>query len=91
VAADHRGWAADIRRAGTAGRLGVLDAAEAGPTFDVPTLVLAVFAGGSDAMVRPREGAEDDVEAAAVELRALGCSSRDTCAGSQRAARRHSF
>ena len=37
--------------AGTAGRLGVLDAAEAGPTFDVPDgLVLAVFAGGSDAM-----------------------------------------
>ena len=68
--------------AGTAGRLGVLDAAEAGPTFDVPDgLVLAVFAGGSDAMVRPREGAEDDVEAAAVELRALGCSSRDTVCG----------
>ncbi len=68
--------------AGTAGRLGVLDAAEAGPTFDVPDgLVLAVFAGGSDAMVRPREGAEDDRDAAAVELRALGCSSRDAVVG----------
>ena len=69
--------------AGTAGRLGVLDAAEAGPTFDVPDgLVLAVFAGGSDAMTRPREGAEDDSEAGAVELRALGllasrCGGRD--------------
>src|ERR1039458_10176924 len=57
--------------AGTAGRLGVLDATEAGPKFDVPDgLVLAVLAGGSDAMVRPRarEGAEDDSDAATVEL-----------------------
>ena len=53
--------------AGTAGRLGVLDASEAGPTFDVTDgLVLAILAGGSDAMVRPRarEGAEDDSDAA---------------------------
>ena len=43
--------------AGTAGRLGVLDAAEAGPTFDVPEgVVLAVFAGGRDAMARPAKG-----------------------------------
>ena len=70
--------------AGTAGRLGVLDAAEAGPTFDVPDgLLLAVLAGGSDAMVRPRarEGAEDDSDAATVELRALGCSPRDAVVG----------
>ncbi len=68
--------------AGTAGRLGVLDAAETGPTFDVPDgLVLAVFAGGSDAMVRPQEGAEDDSDAAAAELHALGCSPRDAVVG----------
>ncbi len=68
--------------AGTAGRLGVLDAAEAGPTFGVPDgLVIAVFAGGSDAMTRPREGAEDDSEAGAVELRALDCSPRDAVVG----------
>lgn len=68
--------------AGTAGRLGVLDAAEAGPTFDVPSgLVLAVLAGGKDAIVRPLEGAEDDAEAGAVELRALGCSPRDAVIG----------
>ncbi|MGO9581189.1 MAG: N-acetylglucosamine-6-phosphate deacetylase [Acidimicrobiales bacterium] len=68
--------------AGTAGRLGVLDAAETGPTFDVPSgLVLAVLAGGKDAIVRPLEGAEDDAEAGAVELRALGCSSRDAVIG----------
>ena len=63
--------------AGTAGRLGVLDAAETGPTFDVPDgLVLAVFAGGSDAMVRPREGVEDDSDAPVVELRAGLLASR---------------
>jgi N-acetylglucosamine-6-phosphate deacetylase len=68
--------------AGTAGRLGVLDAAEAGPTFDVPSgLVLAVLAGGKDAIVRPLEGAEDDAKAGAVELRALGCSPRDAVIG----------
>src|ERR1035441_4572160 len=43
--------------AGTAGRLGVLDAAEAGPTFDVPDgLVLAVLAGGSDRSEERRAG-----------------------------------
>ena len=68
--------------AGTAGRLGVLDAAEAGPTFDVPEgVVLAVFAGGRDAMARPREGAEDDSDAGAAELRSLGCSPRDAVVG----------
>ena len=47
--------------AGTAGRLGVLDAAECGPTFSVePDKVLAVVAGGFDAVARAVEGAEDD-------------------------------
>jgi len=68
--------------AGTAGRLGVLDAAEAGPTFDVPSgVVIAVLAGGADAIVRPVEGAEDDVGAGAAELLSLGCSSRDAVIG----------
>lgn len=68
--------------AGTPGRLGVLDAAETGPTFDVPEgLVLAVVAGGRDAFVRPAEGAEDDDKAAAIELRALGCSPLDCVVG----------
>jgi len=68
--------------AGTAGRLGVLDAAEAGPTFDAPEgMVLAVVAGGIEAMARPREGAEDDSEAGAAELRMLGCASRDAVVG----------
>ena len=68
--------------AGTAGRLGVLDAAEAGPTFDVPNgLVAAVLAGGSEAIVRSVEGAEDDDQAGAAQLVALDLSDRDCVVG----------
>ncbi len=44
--------------AGTAGRLGVLDAAECGPTFGTDR-VRGVLAGGPAAMTEPAEGAED--------------------------------
>ena len=47
--------------AGTSGRLGVLDASEAPPTFGVdPDLVHGVIAGGDAALRRSIEGAEDD-------------------------------
>jgi len=50
--------------AGTSGRLGVLDAAECPPTFgSPPEMVIAVIAGGLQALVRSIEGAEDDVNA----------------------------
>lgn len=49
--------------AGTSGRLGVLEAAEMPPTFGTPPdLVLAVMAGGRDAVYRPTDGAEDQYE-----------------------------
>nr|WP_245845455.1 N-acetylmuramic acid 6-phosphate etherase [Mycobacterium arosiense] len=44
--------------AGTPGRLGVLDAAECGPTFDTD-LVRGVIAGGPTALTEAIEGAED--------------------------------
>ena len=48
--------------AGTSGRLGVLDAAECVPTFSAPPgMVIGIIAGGLPALVRPIEGAEDDV------------------------------
>lgn len=48
--------------AGTSGRLGVLDAAECVPTFSAPpTMVVGIIAGGLPALIRPIEGAEDDV------------------------------
>ena len=47
--------------AGTSGRLGVLDASECPPTFGVPPeMVTGVIAGGSAALVKSIEGAEDD-------------------------------
>ena len=50
--------------AGTSGRLGVLDAAECVPTFSVPPgMVIGIIAGGAPALLRPVEGAEDDVNA----------------------------
>ena len=46
--------------AGTSGRLGVLDAAECPPTFGTePEAVQGFIAGGSKAMFRAQEGAED--------------------------------
>jgi len=55
--------------AGTSGRLAVLDAAELPPTFGVaPDTVTAVIAGGTAALTRAIEGAEDDVHAGAAAL-----------------------
>ena len=52
--------------AGTSGRLGVLDASEAPPTFGVePELVRGIIAGGDDALRSAIEGAEDDAGAGA--------------------------
>jgi N-acetylmuramic acid 6-phosphate etherase len=68
--------------AGTAGRLGVLDASEAGPTFNVPAgQVVAVLAGGMAAFSAPAEDAEDDAAGAVATLRALGIGERDAVVG----------
>jgi N-acetylmuramic acid 6-phosphate etherase len=57
--------------AGTSGRLGMLDAAECPPTFGTsPELVAAHIAGGSEALIRAVEGAEDDGAAGESEARA---------------------
>jgi len=47
--------------AGTSGRLGVLDAVECPPTFGTPPgMVAGIIAGGTPALIRAVEGAEDD-------------------------------
>jgi N-acetylmuramic acid 6-phosphate etherase len=57
--------------AGSSGRLGALDAAEMPPTFGThPDTVRAHIAGGSDALARAVEGAEDDREAGAAAMHA---------------------
>jgi N-acetylmuramic acid 6-phosphate etherase len=54
--------------AGTSGRIAVLDAAELVPTYAIdPSWVVAHHAGGTDALGRPVEDAEDDVEGGAVD------------------------
>src|SRR5437764_214055 len=67
--------------AGTAGRMGVLDAAECGPTFNAAETVIALMAGGPDALTTPKEGAEDDAAAGAAELGALGVGPADAVVG----------
>src|SRR5262249_27266913 len=59
--------------AGSAGRLGVLDASEWGPTFGAPAgQVVALIAGGAGAMMRAVEGAEDEEQAGAAGFGPLG-------------------
>ncbi|MCX5161988.1 N-acetylmuramic acid 6-phosphate etherase [Streptomyces sp. NBC_00264] len=68
--------------AGTAGRLGVLDASECPPTFNTdPSEVIGLIAGGPTAMVKAVEGAEDSKELAAADLDALDLTADDTVVG----------
>lgn len=68
--------------AGTAGRIGVLDASECPPTFGTdPSMVVGLIAGGETAIRAAVENAEDDSEAAEASLRELGLSDRDTVVG----------
>lgn len=68
--------------AGTPGRIGVVDASECPPTFNTPPeLVFAIMAGGSDAIVTPKEGAEDDGPAGAAAIDASAIGPLDTVIG----------
>ncbi|MER6434788.1 MULTISPECIES: N-acetylmuramic acid 6-phosphate etherase [unclassified Streptomyces] len=68
--------------AGTAGRLGILDASECPPTFNTdPSEVVGLIAGGPGAMVTSVEGAEDSRELAAADLDALSLTPDDTVVG----------
>ena len=68
--------------AGTSGRLGVLDAAEMPPTYRTdPSMVVGVIAGGHGALVRAREGAEDDPADGAREMDGLSVAAADFVLG----------
>ncbi|KGR77725.1 N-acetylmuramic acid 6-phosphate etherase [Ureibacillus manganicus] len=68
--------------AGTSGRIGILDAVECPPTFSTsPDLVQAILAGGEGAMFRAVEGAEDDEELGATDLKNLSLTSSDVVIG----------
>ena len=68
--------------AGTSGRLGVLDASECPPTFNAkPGQVVGIIAGGDTALRTSIEGAEDQSELVAIELKNLDISAADTVIG----------
>jgi N-acetylmuramic acid 6-phosphate etherase len=68
--------------AGTSGRLGVLDASECPPTFNVPPdLVRGIIAGGERALTSATEASEDDPESGARDLLASGFGPGDALVG----------
>jgi N-acetylmuramic acid 6-phosphate etherase len=68
--------------AGTSGRLGVLESAEMPPTFGTdPDLVLAIMAGGKNAVVSAKEGVEDNYEEGARSVNRLDPTKRDVVIG----------
>jgi N-acetylmuramic acid 6-phosphate etherase len=68
--------------AGTSGRLALVDAVECHSTFGLePGRVVALVAGGAADTATAQEHAEDDAEAGAAEVRALGISAQDAVVG----------
>lgn len=68
--------------AGTSGRLGVLDASEAPPTFQItPGRIVGIIAGGDSALRISSEGKEDDPQGCDIELRALSLTPLDAIVG----------
>jgi N-acetylmuramic acid 6-phosphate etherase len=68
--------------AGTSGRLALMQAAEARPTFGIPpTMVIGVMAGGPEALTHPIEGAEDDAVAGGRQIEELAVVGQDAVAG----------
>jgi N-acetylmuramic acid 6-phosphate etherase len=68
--------------AGTSGRLGVLESAEMPPTFGTdPDLVLAIMAGGKNAIVQAKEGVEDNYEEGARSINRLRPAKKDVVVG----------
>ncbi len=68
--------------AGTSGRLGVLDASECPPTFGTePGLVRGIIAGGTEALTRSIEGAEDRHEDGEQAVKDNGITAKDTVVG----------
>jgi N-acetylmuramic acid 6-phosphate etherase len=68
--------------AGTSGRLGVLDASECPPTFQLPPgRIIGLIAGGDSALRISSEGKEDDPDGARPDLDALSLTPDDTLLG----------
>jgi N-acetylmuramic acid 6-phosphate etherase len=64
--------------AGTSGRLGVLDASEMPPTYGTdPGMVQGIIAGGYEALLKAKEGAEDREEEGAAAVDEAGVGAND--------------
>ena len=82
VDAFHNGGRLFYAGAGTSGRLGVVDASECPPTFGTdPEMVQGLIAGGTEAMFRSQEGAEDDPENGVRALKEAGVKPSDVVCG----------
>lgn len=66
--------------AGTAGRLGLLDAAECPPTFTTDQ-VIGIMAGGPDAFLVSHESVEDDAAVGAADLDSIDVGELDAVVG----------
>ncbi len=68
--------------AGTSGRLAVVDASECPPTYGVPYgLVVAIIAGGNEAITKAVENAEDDRRQGWLDLQAHNINDKDVVIG----------
>ncbi|CAM3667607.1 N-acetylmuramic acid 6-phosphate etherase [Rheinheimera salexigens] len=68
--------------AGTSGRLGILDAVECPPTYSVPaSQVVALIAGGDNAVYKAVEGAEDNPDLAVTDLKNIDFNKHDILVG----------
>src|ERR1700730_8628422 len=78
----HRGGRIVFGGAGTSGRRGVLESAEMPPTFGTnPELVQAIMAGGKGAILRAREGVEDNYEEGSRSVNRLRPTKKDVVIG----------
>lgn len=67
---------------GTSGRLGILDAVECPPTYSTdPDQVVGLIAGGTPAIFKAVEGAEDDENQGKVDLENLNFTAKDVLVG----------
>src|SRR5687767_1526850 len=68
--------------AGTSGRLGIVESAEMPPTFGTdPDLVQGIMAGGRNAIIRAKEGSEDNYEEGARAVTRLDPTKKDVVIG----------
>lgn len=68
--------------AGTSGRIGVLDASECPPTYGTdPSMVQGLIAGGTEAIFKAIEGAEDNEDEGRLDLEKINFNHKDALVG----------